>query len=200
MKIKNNGLKALAGCFLLSFLCLKNTYGQTDPVDSLAAETAPKGSWVALPVIWYTPETSFGFGALGMCLFSLDPGDTSVRTSNVQMYALYTLNKQLLISPSYTLFFKQEKFSLRGNIAYFKFPRFYYGIGNQLPKENEELVDYTLFRLENRLLCKLNKQIFAGIQWNYYQVFNVSQAEGGLLETNRPLGWNGSRVSGLGQQ
>lgn len=196
--MKNKNLNLLLVCFLLSCLFLKSAYAQNEPVDSLAAETAPKGSWVALPVIWYTPETSFGFGALGMRLFSLDPGDTSVRTSNVQMYALYTLNKQLLISPSYTLFFKGEKYSLRGNIAYFKFPRFYYGIGNQLPEENEELVDYTLFRLENRLLRKLNKQIFAGLQWNYYQVFNVGQAEGGLLETNKPLGWNGYRVSGLG--
>ena len=82
---------------------------------------------MALPVIYFTPETRFGFGALGMRLFSLDPTDPAVRTSNVQMYILYTLNKQLLVSPSYTLFFKREKYLLRGNLAYFKFPRYFWG-------------------------------------------------------------------------
>lgn len=133
-----------------------------------------------------------------MRLFSLDPADTAVRTSNVQLYALYTLNKQLLVSPGYTLFFKKEAYILNGNLAYFKFPRNYWGIGNQLPEENEELVDYTLFRLENRLLKKLSDRWFAGIQFSYYRVFNVEPEPGGILETNRPAGWNGYTASGTG--
>lgn len=168
--------------------------------DSLgvAAAAENKASWVALPVIYYTPETRFGFGALGMRLFSLDAADTTVRTSNVQLYALYTLNKQILISPSYTLFFPQEKYILRGNLAYFKFPRYYFGIGNDLPETNRELVDYTLLRAENRLLRKLNHQLFAGLQYNYYQIFNVEQQTDGLLETYQPAGWDGYTASGLG--
>ncbi|WP_017731095.1 BamA/TamA family outer membrane protein [Nafulsella turpanensis] len=168
------------------------------PADTTDAIKEKNGGWVALPVVYYTPETRFGFGALGMRLFSLDAADTSVRTSNVQLYGLYTLNKQLMISPSYTLFFPEEKYILDGNLAYFKFPRYYYGIGNDLPETNEELVDYTLLRLENRLLRKLDRQLFAGIQWNYYKVFNVQQQEGGLLVSTQPYGWDGYTASGIG--
>lgn len=166
--------------------------------DTTEAVREKNGGWVALPVVYYTPETRFGFGALGMRLFSLDPADTSVRTSNIQLYGLYTLNKQLMISPSYTLFFPEEKYILDGNLAYFKFPRYYFGIGNDLAEAGKELVDYTLIRLENRLLRKLDQQLFGGIQWNYYKVFNVEQKEGGLLESTQPYGWNGYTASGLG--
>ena len=169
-----------------------------EPSDSTDFTQDKNGGWVALPVVYYTPETRFGFGALGMRLFSLDATDTTVRTSNVQLYGLYTLNKQLMISPSYTLFFPEEKYILDGNLAYFKFPRYYYGIGNNLPETNEELVDYTLIRFENRFLRKLDQQLFGGIQWNYYKVYNVEQEEGGLLESTQPYGWNGYTASGVG--
>lgn len=194
-------IKSIVLLCLFSSLFLKEVAAQkVDDRDSLGVAVASqkKGSWVALPVVYYKPETRLGFGALGMRLFSLDAADTSVRTSNVQLYGLYTLNKQILISPSYTLFFPEEKYVLRGNLAYFKFPRNYYGIGNELPETNEELVDYTLFRAENRLLRKLNRELFAGLQWNYYRVFDVEQREGGLLESQQPAGWNGYTASGLG--
>ena len=190
-------------CLLCGLLVKEAAAQKVNENDSLGVARAAKaeeknGSWVGLPVIYYTPETRFGFGALGMRLFSLDAADTTVRTSNVQLYALYTLNKQILISPSYTLFFPQEKYILKGNLAYFKFPRYYYGIGNELPETNQELVDYTLLRAENRLLRKVNKQLFAGLQWNYYRVFNVEQEAEGLLETNQPAGWDGYTASGVG--
>ncbi len=194
-------IKHLLLLCLLCGLFMKEAAAQKiDDNDSLSVTSAveKKGSWVALPVIYYTPETRFGFGALGMRLFSLDANDTTVRTSNVQLYGLYTLNKQILISPSYTLFFPEEKYVLKGNLAYFKFPRNYYGIGNELPESNEELVDYTLLRAENRLLRKLNQQLFAGLQWNYYRIFNVEQAPEGLLETQQPAGWDGYTASGIG--
>lgn len=190
-------------CLLCGLLVKEAAAQKVNENDSLGVASAAKaeeknGSWVGLPVIYYTPETRFGFGALGMRLFSLDAADTTVRTSNVQLYALYTLNQQILISPSYTLFFLQEKYILKGNLAYFKFPRYYYGIGNELPETNQELVDYTLLRAENRLLRKVNKQLFAGLQWNYYRVFNVEQEAEGLLETNQPAGWDGYTASGVG--
>ncbi|AHM60513.1 outer membrane protein [Flammeovirgaceae bacterium 311] len=157
-----------------------------------------KGSWVALPVLYYSPETRLGFGVLGMHLFKPRGADTLTRTSNIQAYVLYTINKQLLISPRYTIFFPQDKYTLQGNLAYFSFPQFYYCIGNKLPEENEELVDYTLFRLENKFMKKLTPAIFAGPQWNYYQVYDVVPVAEGLLETTKPNGWNGYRASGLG--
>ena len=103
-------------------------------IDQDTTVTGNKGSWVALSLLYYSPETRLGFGALAMHLFKPKGTDTLTRTSNVQAYVLYTLNKQLLISPRYTIFFKEDRYTLQGNFAYFKFPQFYYGIGNNLPR------------------------------------------------------------------
>ncbi|WP_236612938.1 BamA/TamA family outer membrane protein [Cesiribacter andamanensis] len=171
--------------------------GPAAPADT-SAQQAQKGSWIVLPVVYYSPETRFGFGALGMHLFKFRGADSLTRTSNVQAYALYTLNKQLLISPKYTLFTNGERYMLSGNLAYFKFPQLYYGIGNDLPQENEELVDYSYFRAENKFLKKLTPSIFGGIQWNLYSMFGVDSDPEGVLAQTQPLGWRGYRTSGLG--
>lgn len=176
------------------------TFPQQAPhtADHDTTRAKQKGSWVALPVLYSSPETRLGFGALAMHLFKPAGADSLTRTSNIQAYILYTLNKQLLISPRYTIFFKNDRYLLQGNMGYFKFPQFYYGIGNQLPQQNEELVDYTLFRLENKFMKKLSPAIFGGLQWNFYKVFDVTPAPEGILSITQPSGWQGYQASGLG--
>jgi hypothetical protein len=180
---------------LLAFLSLQ-AQAQLAVPDTAAVRQ--KGSWILLPVVYYSPETRFGFGALGMHLFRFKGADSLTRTSNVQAYALYTLNKQLMISPKYTLFTNGERYMFSGNVAYFKFPRLYYGIGNDLPWDNEEMIDYAYFRAENKFLKKLGPSIFGGLQWNYYSMFGVDSDPEGVLAQNRPAGWRGYRTSGVG--
>lgn len=69
---------------------------------------------VLLPVIYYTPETRWAFGALVQFLFKMNAEDTVSRTSTLQIAAIYTVNNQYLISPSYNLFFDQEKYWING--------------------------------------------------------------------------------------
>ena len=114
----------IIGLVMLWFICILGANAQ-QPSDSI--EQAPKGSWVVLPVVYYAPETRFGFGALAMHSRRLSD-DTLTRSSNIQMYGLYTLNNQILISPRYTLIFDRERYILNGNLAYFRFPQLYYGI------------------------------------------------------------------------
>ena len=45
---------------------------------------------------------------------------------------------------------------------------------------------------------KLSPALFGGVQWNYYQVYNVTPAPEGVLATTQPYGWQGYRASGLG--
>lgn len=188
---------ALLTALLLLLLCLgAGAQDSTAQTDTTAVSA--KGSWIVLPVVYYSPETRFGFGALGMHLFKFKGADSLTRTSNVQAYVLYTLNKQLMISPKYTLFSNGERYMLTGNLGYFKFPQLYYGIGSDLPLENEELVDYTYFRAENKFLKKLRPQIFGGLQWNYYSMFDVDSDPEGVLASTKPAGWRGYRTSGVG--
>ncbi|MCZ6694767.1 MAG: BamA/TamA family outer membrane protein [Bacteroidetes bacterium] len=188
--------KTLQFFFLFSFLLSTTLFSQNTPADSIGKEK--KGGWVALPVISYSPETKLGLGALGMRLFKFNWSDTTTRTSNVQTYLIFTTAGQLLFSPTYFIFTNNEKYFINGNIAIFKFPEFYYGVGNDLPESNEEEVNYNLIRWENQLLRKLSKVHFGGLQIRYFNQYNVIREEGGLLDSTQVAGFNGSVVAGLG--
>ncbi|MCS6820823.1 MAG: hypothetical protein NZ551_03045 [Microscillaceae bacterium] len=186
--------------FLHTFFCLLywlTLFNNLHAQDSTSHRK--KGGFVVLPVLSTSPETSLSFGAIGMYLFKFNYKDTLTRTSNVQAYFIYTLRNQLLTSPSYTLFFNQEKYILRGNIAYFQFPEYFYGIGNSpLDKANRIGIDYELFRIENRFLRKVKGNFFAGIQHRYLEIYNVKYPAGSLIDQINPVGKNGSSASGLG--
>jgi outer membrane protein assembly factor BamA len=178
------------------FTCCLLTCLQAFAQDSL--RPAQKGSWVILPALSTSPETGLSFGALAMHLRKLGKYDTLSRPSNIQAFLIYTVKGQILFSPSYTLIWDKERYFLNGNLSYFQFPEFYYGIGNQTDKQDQETVSYSMLRLENRFLRQIAPHLFAGIQQRFLQISQVERKEGGLLEETRPFGYNGSVSSGLG--
>lgn len=186
--------------FLLIFLLIpffNQSIAQSS--DTLPSPKTKRGSWVLLPAISASPETSFAFGVIGMYLFRFDRYDTRTRTSNVQSYTIYTLNKQILTETSYNLFSNGEKWFLRGNIAFFQFPEYFYGIGdNPVPTDDREQVDYTFLRIENRLLRRVKGHFFAGLQYRYLRIADVEIEPGKILDNTRPFGYQGSRSSGAG--
>lgn len=193
MKHTTNTKIILLACFLISALSLSG-YAQKDSADVKKS----KLDIVPLPVLYFSPETNFGFGALVSLSFRLGSDAENTRKSNVQSYILYTLLGQVDATARYTLFTNQEKYIVNGRFSYLFFPEFFYGVGNKLPESNEELVSYRRVRVENRLLRKVSKKLFAGLQYRYVEMFQVKPKEGGLLATGQIPGSQGSRVSGLG--
>lgn len=151
-----------------------------------------------LPVIYYAPETRLGLGAAAALVFRFNKWDTLSRKSNIQPYFIYTINRQILSSIGYTLFFNKEKYRTEGEVAYYYFPEFYYGIGNNLPAENQELVSYRWFRVYNKTARLIREGLFAGLAYEYVNMYRVERVPGGLLETTHPTGYDGSVVSGIG--
>ncbi|WP_299457296.1 BamA/TamA family outer membrane protein [uncultured Microscilla sp.] len=169
---------------------------QTDTTTQQKKEKNVK--MITLPVLYYSPETRFGLGALASLSFKMGKNKKATRASNLQTYFLYTAQGQIDGTARYTLFTNEEKYVINGRFSYLFFPEFYYGIGNRLPKENEELVSYRRVRVENRVLRKITQKLFVGLQYRYVEMFQVRPTEGGLLETSQVPGYNGSKVSGLG--
>ena len=56
----------------------------------------PGAAWFGLPVLFYLPETSMGFGAIGG-VHLIRPG---TRTSSIELDAVYTLERQFRPTPS----------------------------------------------------------------------------------------------------
>ena len=138
--------------------------------DSLRA--GRQVSILPLPVVFSTPETGLGFGALTSGVFNLGTAEDT-RSSNIQVLGAYTVNSQVIAQINNNIFTKQERYSLFGEISYFDFPILYYGIGNDTEEENEEDLGYEVITFQQRLLRQIKKSHFVGIQYRFISLFDI---------------------------
>lgn len=154
-------------------------------------------STVWSPVIGYTPETNFVFGVNTRYLFKPKNTEKEVRTSYLQATSFYTLNKQIVVNGDFNIFTKDEKWNFTGFAQYAFFPLYYYGIGNNSPEETKELYESQSLELNSQAMRKIAGKWYAGIGYRYVKNYNFKIKESGLLETDKPFGWNGSQSSGV---
>jgi outer membrane protein assembly factor BamA len=169
------------------------------PVSKFKKFISKDRSFVISPELGRKPETGLLWGIYYMQLFRLShKNDSTSRTSNVESYFDYTARKQILVSIKNNIFFNKEKFILKGENAYIKFPSLYWGIGNNAPLNPQELISYKMFTITQKLLCKISKKYFAGIQYHYMDVNNVEYFDGNVFAKENIPGSAGSINSGAG--
>jgi outer membrane protein assembly factor BamA len=155
-------------------------------------------SMVPLPVLYYSPETKLGLGAAATVVFRTNQNDSTSRRSNVAPYFIYTLNHQILSSLGYTLLLNQEKFRTEGEFAYYYFPEFYYGIGNNMPLSNQDTINYHWIRMYNKTQKKIANNLFAGFSLELVDMYDVASKYGNTLANTKPIGYQGSFIAGMG--
>ena len=153
---------------------------------------------IALPVVFYTPETSVGFGG-GAQIFLLRQSNVyNSRLSNVFVSAIYTLNKQFVFEAKPQIYIGRGDYFLDMAYKYQVFPNSFWGIGNETPESNEETYNMTSNKLRIALLRRLQDVLNFGFELTY-EYHNVTEVEeGGILESETVLGSDEARVSGLG--
>lgn len=117
---------------------------------------------VLAPIVSYEPATSLGFGAGSKLLFKPKGAGKETRTSNIPLSAKYTLKNQFIFSSSYDVFFPEEKYLLKGNFRFSKFPIGFFGIGNQSLTKNKIDVSFNQLLIEPIVLAKVKKYLFVG--------------------------------------
>jgi len=181
--------------FVLSFLCFLGTatFGQKE--DSTKSK---KYNLVVYPALGYSPETKLNLGAIAFLV--LPPKDTLEafqRPTVISPYVIYTTNKQILTRIDYETYTKQGV-NLNAKMRFFRFPDFYYGIGNDTNSEDRESYNDYFFRLEGSVLKTSNQKMFVGLQYDF-QFNNINDIKSnGMLESDNPIGIKGGRVMGLG--
>ncbi len=179
--------------FSLSIGACRISFSQS--ADSIKQDKQVK--IIPLPAIFYTPETRLGFGALTSFVFNL--GDkVTTRNSNFQVLAAYTLNDQIILQSNHNVFTKDENMIFNGELSYYDFPIFYYGIGNNTKKEFEENLEYQVVIFRQRVLKKIKDNLFAGVQYRFTSLYDLKFEPDFLLDeearVNSEIGIN----SGLG--
>lgn len=188
--------------FILGILCATLPTKAQDLQDNKqkgAASAKPyKPSLYAVPLVFNTPETGWGFGLAGGYAFKLNKNDSLQRPSNVLLNTDYTLNKQVIVDCGFTLFFKEENYQLRLYNSYKKYPDSFWGIGNNTSSSAEERYQYNRWDIFPTFQKRIHKRFFAGIRYRYMGMYRVDwNPNGAFAESNFP-GHDGGNLSGAG--
>ncbi len=156
------------------------------------------GSWFGLPLVFFSPETDWAFGAAGVYNWRIKKGEEANDPSQLQLGFAYTLNKQFLAYLPFQLNWKNNTNRLYGELGYYKYSYFFFGIGNdQIDTEGELFgVDYPRIRIN--ALRKIKPNLYVGLQYAMDWSTITFTEENGLLESNNTIGVEGGPISGLG--
>jgi outer membrane protein assembly factor BamA len=172
--------------------------GGADSVGAVPATSVRKNGFLALPVVFYKPETRIAFGGVGIYYFREEGSQEETRASSIQAGFIYTQRGQIITKIEPQVFLHDEEFYLQGDISFFKYPDKFFGIGNATPDAAEE--DYTpqIFRFRANLQYQLMRHFFTGIRYNLINYRILVYQQGKSLEQRMIPGSNGGFLSGFG--
>lgn len=187
-------MKTLLSTILLLALLLLGG----EAVKAQSTADSSDANLVALPIVFLTPETSWGFGAASVYTFRLAGEPRSTRPSQLQLGGAYTLENQILLYLPFQLFWQEEAYNTYGEVGYYRYTYFYYGIGNSFESYEGELFDLAYPRVRLNLAYKAVGEWYLGLRYWLDNMRVSNTAQEGLLESNRPTGIEGGLLSGVG--
>ncbi len=166
--------------------------------DEIAAErVAASRGFLALPILFYSPETNLGLGAFGLYYFHLGEPDKT-RTSNIRSSFIYTTKKQALFDIGPTLWFAENRLNVNALFTYDYYPNFFAGIGNRTPSTLIENYAERFPSISTQVQYRLVSSLYAGIRYRYERRAILDTEPGRALDSGTILGDHGGVLSGLG--
>lgn len=150
------------------------------------------------PVAFYTPETDFGFGALGIASFWLHGEERSTRSSSVQLGVSYTTKNQFLLYFPFEIYSDNEKWRVIGELGYYKYVYNYFGQGVTSLQENRETFEVTFPRVRFSMLREILPNFSMGLGYQLDKYSNLNKDENGLLSNSDIKGNTGGTISNIG--
>jgi outer membrane protein assembly factor BamA len=190
--------KALFIILLTSLSTLKISAGNTDSLSVDTTKKVKRNRFYGFPVLFYLPETRFGVGGAGIYSFRFKSDSTQARPSRINIGFAVTQNKQLLLYLPFQLFPKNGLYNLYGEIGWYRYNFFFFGVGNQQAADYTERYAVDFPRLRINALRRFKPGLYAGIRL-WYEDWGLSElVPGGQLVQEIIPGSKGGRVSGPG--
>lgn len=158
------------------------------PMSIDSTKVTYKNKILAFPLIALSTETSWVFGAGGAYIFKTSKKDLNLRTSTMPLLLLYTLKDQILAGIGANIFLPKEKYIIRFENTYSRFPDKFWGIGNNTPASAEESYTFNQFFINPAISRKVQRNLFAGLGIEYQHVFNIKYDSGGNFEEDKVIG------------
>lgn len=184
---------ALVFVFLISAVVLAPR-----PARAEDAQLTFKPRLIAIPFIYYSPETKLAFGGGGILNFRSGRKKELTRTSSVWAFGTYNLARQFQIVIKPEIYLERNNFFLSGNLRYERTPQYFYGIGNDMPSTAEESYSPRIVTVQAGLKKKFLGHFFAGLQFEFEKMTREKVEPGGMLDSGDVPGSRGAMLSGFG--
>ncbi len=166
-------------------------------LNCLAQEDSSKVTNTVLPILFYLPETSLGFGGTGITTIRKSQNDSITRPSQILYSAVYTLKKQILLFAPFEFYGYQNKFRIKGEVGYYKYFYNYFGIGAVSGKDNLETYQVLFPRVEVNYARRIRRNLFLGVGFNFDEFKITEVVENGLLDSNEVIGKAGGTKANI---
>ncbi len=147
-----------------------------------------KNKLLIFPLTALSTETNWVFGLANVFLFKTSKKDSLLRISTMPSGFLYTLNKQILIALGANIYLPKEKYIIRFENTFSKFPDKFWGIGNNTPETAKESYTFTQFYINPQLHRKVKNNFFLGAGWDFQYVFDISFNSAGNFAKQEVVG------------
>lgn len=175
---------------------LKSKFVQS--LISKESDSTRSASFMALPVLAYSPETGLEYGLMGNYFFVSDKSDSLVRSSNVGLITSFTTQKQSNVKLDFNYWAPENKYHYIGLIGYRNFPFNFYGIGDQTLDKDKNLLTQKLFRINLEGEKLLSKNYYAGLNAKFESYEYKSNPEKEGIDLESIYGGQGGKYLALG--
>lgn len=182
-KLKKNPLWALLLTLGLSF--------GSQPVKAQNETDSLLSQHTIVPLVFFLPETSLGFGVTGISTFQRSNHSENTRPSQVLYSAVYTLKNQLLLFIPFEFYGNSNASRIKGELGYYQYFYNYHGIGAESSKNDLENYSVNFPRIEANYSKRLGSNIYLGAGFNFDEFDIIKTESEGLLETEKPYGYQG---------
>jgi outer membrane protein assembly factor BamA len=179
---------------LLSFHFIAS--GQVEE-STIKVNLGRKGRFAVFPLLVKSPEYKWGGGAGGIVYVKLR-NDSITRTSHIKAVSFYTLRQQFVFASEGNIYFPKDRYILRTTLSFTHFPDKFWGLGNDTENDAVENYAITQYNFSPQFLKKIYSYIYAGVYYEFQNVFQFSYTPNGLFDTEDVVGKNGGIISGLG--
>ncbi len=152
---------------------------------------------VGIPVLFYTPETSFGFGTGVQFVFNNLINVFNSRLSDMMVTAVYTTKKQFLLDARPQIHIYDGQFYIDGVFQYRIFPNLFWGIGNHTVEKEQEEYSMETIKFEATILNRIPPSLNFGFEYNFEHHIIVNKEQEGAIKNGNIPGASGARISSL---
>ena len=173
-------------------------HGDTQPAAPPKPASDNKPYVIALPVVFYTPETKLALGAGGVLGFRLGANRDDTRPSSLPFVVVYTLNKQTQILLKPDIYLPGNTYLVTGTVQFERMPQRFYGVGRTASDATLEQYTPQTIELQIGVKKRIAGHLWAGVQYQFQHTTMRQIDPGGQLAGGEVIGSRGGQISGLG--